>query len=376
MKVLYITTMYPTPTCPQKGIFCHEQVKALLKLGVDVDVAAIIPIYDREVRQSSWDYEGVHIRYVRFFKLPGARDFHRAGYALFFSLFRAFHLKDYDVYHADAALPAGQAAMIASGKYRIPYIVHGHGLDVYLADSYKDQKNVGKIVAESRRVYQNASGIVGVSQKVLDRIEENKENQHVDYNGVDTTKFSPVNHQNERVRFISIGNLIQLKGHDLTIRAFKRLSDQYPGKAELEIIGRGPLEEELKALAASLDIDVQFTGYIPYDQVAEHLAKADIFVLPSWFEALGCVYLEAMACGLPVIGCWENGIDEVIHDGEDGFLVHNKNEDELLAVMERLMHKDIREQIGQQARNRVIDSFTWYNSALGCKNIYKKIMGK
>ncbi len=371
MKVLYITTMYPTPTYPQKGIFCHEQVKALLKLGVDVDVAAIIPVYDREVKQSSWDYEGVHIRYVRFFKLPGARDFHRVGYVLFFSLSVAFNLKDYDVYHADAALPAGQAAMIASGKYGIPYIVHGHGLDVYLADSYKGQKNVGRIIAESRKVYKNASGIAGVSQKVLDRIEENKENQHVVYNGVDTAKFSPINHQNERVRFISIGNLIQLKGHDLTIRAFKRLSDRYPGKAELEIIGRGPLDEELKALAASLGITVQFTGYIPYDQVAEHLAKADVFVLPSWFEALGCVYLEAMACGLPVIGCWENGIDEVIHNGEDGFLVHNKNEDELLAVMERLMEENLRKKVGAKARSTVDEKYTWMDSAKAALSVYE-----
>lgn len=374
MRVLYISGMYPTPAFPQKGIFCHEQVKALKKLGVDVDVAVPVPFYDREVKCASWDYEGVHIRYVRFFKLPGSRDFHRIGYALFASLALTFDLKKYDIYHADAPLPAGQAAMIAGRKYGIPYVVHGHGMDAYLKGSYAEKSNVGLIEQNSRTVYQNAAAIIGVSQKVLDRIDENKERQYVVYNGVDTQRFTPKEHHNEKIRFISTGNLISLKGHDYTIRAFARLEKNYPDKVQLEIIGRGPIENELKELAKSLKVNVQFIGYIPYDEVAEHLSNADVFVLPSWHEALGCVYLEAMASGIPAIGCWENGIDEIIHDGENGLLVHNKNEEELYRVMEKLINESERKEIGCAGCSLVREKYTWIDSAKNLLSIYKELL--
>lgn len=67
MKVLYISGMYPTPDYPQKGIFCHEQVKALKQIGVDVDVVVPMTIYDKEYKQAIWEYEGVKIRYDKFF---------------------------------------------------------------------------------------------------------------------------------------------------------------------------------------------------------------------------------------------------------------------------------------------------------------------
>lgn len=372
MRVLYITTMYPTPEYPQKGIFCHEQVKGLLQLGVNVDVAAIIPIYDREVKVKKWVYEGVNIHYVRFFKLPGARDFHRTGYALALSLKRRFSLSKYDLLHADAALPTGQAAKILSREYTIPYVVHGHGLDVYLNGSYQSSKNVGKIEKACREVYTDASAILGVSQKVLDRIEENKNNQYVVFNGVDTDKFIPIRHENKKVKYISVGNLIPLKGHDLTIRAFKKINDEYPDCSELEIVGRGPLENELKELSASLGVTVKFTGYIPYEEVATRMAMSDVFVLPSWYEALGCVYLEAMSCGLPTIGCWENGIDEIVHDGEDGYLVHNKSEDELLEAMRGLLDSRRRTEMGSDARKSVVQGYSWICSAQKVYDIYEE----
>ena len=226
-------------------------------------------------------------------------------------------MKKYDLYHADAALPAGQAAMIAGKKYGKPYVVHGHGLDVFLEESYAARSNVGKIVGQSVLIFQNAAAVCGVSRKVLDRISEKvdlADRGHVVYNGVDTERFFPVPHESDGVvHLISVGNLIPLKGHDLTIRALRALLDK-GYSADLKIVGGGVLENELKTLASDLGIAdaVEFTGYVPYGDVCKLMQSSDVFVLPSWFEALGCVYLEAMACGLPVIGCYGNGIDEIM----------------------------------------------------------------
>lgn len=378
MKILYVSGMYPTPKFPQKGIFSHEQVKALRKRGVDIDVVVPYTFYDKEIKDEYWQYEGVTIRYIKYFKIPGTADFHRSGKALFCSLDRKLDLKSYDIYHADAALPVGQAVMYAAKKYNKKYIVHGHGLDVFLDVSYKDKKNCDKIVEESKKVYTNADAFIGVSQKVVDNVTQRLDmgdRTYVAYNGVDVENFYPEAHKNDRIKIISVGNLIPLKGHDYTLRALKVLNEKYPNRFSMKLLGRGYLEQELKALAVELGIDgiVEFEGYIPYSELANEVRKGDIFVLPSYYEALGCVYLEAMASGLPAIGCKDNGIDEIIEDGVDGFLIDVKNVDQIVYSVEKLMDEDVRSNMAKKAREKVEIGYTWDVSAKCVADIYETV---
>lgn len=374
IRVLYITTMYPIPAFPQQGIFCHEQVKALKQIGVDVTVAVPIPFYDSQ-KEKKWDYEGIHIRYVRFFKMPRARDFHRTGRSLFQALNKAFKLNAFDLFHADASLPSGYAAMIASEKYHIPFLVHGHGLDVFLEGSYSGLKNCNKISEACQLVYKRANAVVGVSQKVLNNIQEKVDisgKAYVVYNGVDVDKFLPMSHKNEQLIITSIGNLIPLKGHDYTIKAVKRLVDQGYTNIKLIIAGRGKLEKELKQSSHSLGLDnyIEFVGYIPYNDIVKLLQNSDIFVLPSWYEALGCVYLEAMACGVPAIGCWDNGIDEVITDGVNGYLVEGKSDEQIVDKLKQFIENNGSAMMGEKARLTVEEKFKWEDSAYRLKRIY------
>lgn len=378
MKVLFLTGMYPTPEYPQKGIFCHEQVKALKKLNIDMDVVVILPLYDKEARIKEWEFEGVKIHYLRFFKLPRAYDFHRTGVYLYCTLKHRFHIAKYDLIHADSALPTGYAAMLASKKYHIPYIVHGHGLDVFLEKSYQGYRNCSKIGMACKKAFAHADAVVGVSQKVLDKIEACvpvKEKSYVAFNGVDTEQFVPAEHKNSVVKFISVGNLIPLKGHEYTIRAARQLVEKGYTNFHLDIVGRGFLEEELKGLADKLEISsyVTFHGYIPYDKVRSMMQMSDVFVMPSYYEALGCVYLEAMACGLPVIGCLKNGIDEVFEDGKQGFLIENKNLEQLTEAMEKLLDCSLSVQMGKAARELVTARFKWIDSAESVATVYRKV---
>ena len=381
MKVLYISGMYPTPTYPQKGIFCHEQVKALKQIGVDVDVIVPMTIYDKEYTTDVWEYEGVSIRYLRYFKLPGVRRFENIGKHLYHTLMRArIDFTQYDVLHADAPLPTGDAMRLISKKYGIPFVVHGHGLDVFLQGSYRDVKNCRKIVKASVKVYQEADAVAGVSQKVLDRIQRKvdvSQKGYVVYNGVDTERFVPVEHENEKVELIAIGNLIPLKGHDYTIRAVKGLVEEGYQNIHLRIAGRGEKEEELKQLVREVGLEnyVEFMGYVPYDEVVKSLQKSDIFVLPSYYEALGCVYLEAMACGVPSIGCWENGIDEIIRNGDDGYLVPGKNVDNIVGSIKEMIIEKRYKEMGQLARKHVEEKYRWVDSAQSLLTLYKKMSG-
>ena len=199
----------------------------------------------------------------------------------------------------------------------------------------------------------------------------------VAFNGVDAEKFSPVEKEpGEKVTFISIGNLIPLKGHDYTLRAIKALVDKGHTNICLKLLGRGYLEQELKDLAKELEIEqyVDFVGYVPYDDVRKTLQQSDVFVLPSWYEAFGCVYLEAMACGLPAIGCLGNGIDEVILHGQTGYLVENKSLDQLTDCMERLLDGTTRQRIGKAAAKAVKEQYLWKHSAKALVQAYKNCM--
>ena len=379
MKVLYISGMYPTPDYPQKGIFCHEQVKALKQIGVDVDVVVPMTVYDKEYETKKWKYEDVEIQYVRFLKLPGGRGYEHIGKLLYYSLLLSgIKFQEYDIIHADAPLPAGDAALKLSKKYKIPFVVHGHGLDVFFDESYKDVPNCKKISKVCKQVYEQANAIAGVSQKVLNCIQERVDiydKSYVVYNGVDTTKFYPMSEKISEKYILTVGNLIALKGHDDTIKAFAKLVNSGVTDVRLKIAGRGPLEMELKDLVERLGISnyVDFLGYVPYEKIAELMRNASLFCLPSWYEALGCVYLEAMASGIPTIGCYGNGIDEVITDGLDGFLVDNKNVQQIFEKMKMIFQGKAYENVGVKARKTVEDNYKWIDSAKNLLKLYGEI---
>ena len=383
MKVLYMSGMYPTPTYPQKGIFCHEQVKALRKLGIEVDVIVPMTIYDKEYTTKMWEYEGVKIHYIRYFKLPGVHCFENIGKHLYHALMRAkIDFTQYDVLHADAPLPAGNAIQRISARYKIPFVVHGHGLDVFMDVDYKNAPNCDRIVTKCKEVYLKANAIVGVSQKVLDNILSRldvKDKCFVVYNGVDTNKFFPdYDKSNDILEIITVGNLIELKGHDITLQAIAKVVNQGYNKLHLTIYGRGEKEEELKQLTQKLKLEkyVTFEGYVPYEEIAKKMREADLFVLPSWYEAIGCVYLEAMASGTVTVGCYENGIDEVIRTGQNGFLVRPHNIQDLVNVVlyanEYKMHKKY-QRIAQNARKSVEEGYSWYCSAKSLIAVYRTI---
>lgn len=379
MKVLYLSGMYPTQSYPQKGIFCHEQVKALKKIGIDVDVVVPMTIYDKEYKARKWNYDGVEIQYIRFLKFPGTKGYEYIGKLLYFSLlFSGIDFKKYDVIHADAPLPAGDAALRLSKKYSIPFVVHGHGLDVFFDVSYKDAPNCKKITEVCKRVYEQANAIAGVSQKVLNCIQARldiRDKGYVVYNGVDTAKFYPSSEKTKEKYILSVGNLIALKGHDDTIKAFSKLVNSGITDIRLKIAGRGPLETELKELAEKLGISkyVDFLGYVPYERIAELMRNAILFCLPSWYEALGCVYLEAMASGIPAIGCYGNGIDEIITDGVDGFLVEEKNEQQLFEKLGNFFRVNSCSNMGDKARKTVEEKYRWIDSAENLRKVYGEI---
>ncbi|MBL4588529.1 MAG: glycosyltransferase, partial [Alphaproteobacteria bacterium] len=153
-------------------------------------------------------------------------------------------------------------------------------------------------------------------------------------------------------QLISVGNLIELKGHHLVIEALQKL----PG-VELHIVGEGPKEAELKQLASHLGVDdrVHFLGYKTHQQLAELYNQADALILASSREGMPNVLLEAMACGTPVIATNVGGAEEVITSKAAGVLLDERSIDEIVVAINVLLLNTL---VAEQTREHA-EQFAW-----------------
>ncbi|MFT3686255.1 MAG: glycosyltransferase family 4 protein [Phycisphaerales bacterium] len=145
------------------------------------------------------------------------------------------------------------------------------------------------------------------------------------YNGVDTGWFSPglARVDDGVVRLVTVARLVPVKGLEHAIDAIGKLPHGVRSKVRYEIVGDGELRALLqeRIARAGLTETVTLRGALPPDGVRDALRGADVFVFPSVNEGLGIAAIEAMACGLPVVGSRVGGIPEVVAEGQTGLLV-------------------------------------------------------
>lgn len=197
------------------------------------------------------------------------------------------------------------------------------------------------------------------SQWVRTHYHKNIEQIPVIHTGIDIEKFAPrPNIKNDTLTLIFTGKIVRNKGVEELVDAACTLAKTFPG-LRLKLLGRGEetlinkLKEKAEKCTPGL---LEISGFIKKDALPEELSKADIFVAPSWFEGgPGFVYLEAMACGLPVIACSGSGVEEIIISGENGILVPPKDVTALTKALYGLLSdKVLRNKLGNKAREYVI----------------------
>jgi glycosyltransferase involved in cell wall biosynthesis len=135
---------------------------------------------------------------------------------------------------------------------------------------------------------------------------------------------------------ISVGALVERKGHEVLLIAAHRLKEK-GHQIHYLICGEGPLRATLKNQVQTLNLsqEVQFTGFCP--NVPELLIAADFFVHVPHYEGLGVAVIEALAAGLPTIASKVGGIPEIIKDGETGLLIPPHDADSLSTTLTRLL---------------------------------------
>jgi teichuronic acid biosynthesis glycosyltransferase TuaC len=285
-------------------------------------------------------------------------------------------VKPIDVIHAHAALPCGHAAALLSRHLNIPFVVTVHGLDVFNACS------VGGIPAGWRRkvsvdIYHAARTVICISGKVQEILKAGTTAcSAIVYNGVNPILFSPNPDEVGPLHpeILVVGTLLGSKGHDLVLRALGNLRFSFP-QLRCRIIGEGPDRARFEALVRELGIEqkVQFVGRQSRAEVAEAMRRCSIFALPSWNEGLGCVYLEAMACGKPVVACRGQGIEELIEHGKNGWLIPVDGIEQLAHGLSTLLESpELCARIGAAGRRTILEKLTLSHQAQHLARIYRQ----
>jgi teichuronic acid biosynthesis glycosyltransferase TuaC len=373
--VLTLAPFYPSDRDATSGCFISEPVEWLAKAGVLNTVIAVQPLYRKRLRAS------VPAEWLRYFSLPGGFGLPAAGAFVFARIIgrvrELHHSLPIRLIHAHAPLPCGHAAMLLSAELKLPYVVSVHGLDAFSTQQVSGR--AGEWCHRiSQRVYRSSRRVICVSERVREQVLEGTGSScrtSVVYNGVDPELFSAGGEPSSGGQMVlSVGNLIPIKGHELLVRAVASLTRGFP-ELTLEIIGRGPELARLQILAQQLDIGnrVRFLGLQSRQQVAAAMRRCTVFALPSRYEGLGCVYLEAMSAGKPVIGCRGQGIAEIIQHGSNGFLVGPDNEMELTLALAMLLRDEPRRRdLGAAARDTILERFTLAQQAESLARIYRE----
>ena len=194
--------------------------------------------------------------------------------------------------------------------------------------------------------------------------------------GIDVDHFIPTDSSNLRAELgltdksviISVGRLVHRKGQDKLISALPEIKTSVPN-VHLVLVGVGPHQEYLEKLALKLNVSdcVTFIGRINYAELPEYICLGDIFAMPSrsrFFglevEGLGIVYLEASACGLPVVGGKSGGAPDAVLVGETGMVVDGTNSSEIAdACIELLNNPELCALMGANGRAWIIENWRW-----------------
>jgi glycogen(starch) synthase len=178
------------------------------------------------------------------------------------------------------------------------------------------------------------------------------------HTGVDTELFRPqATPRPERPTIVFAGKLARNKGVHVLVEAAVRLTGSFPG-LQLRLLGRGEEQvlKELRGLARHNPDLLDLPGFVERAQLPDQFSRAHIFAAPSEYEGgPGFVYLEAMACGLPVVACEGSGVAEVVRPGENGLLVPARDIDALAAALRALLESPAQRQaMGEHARRFVL----------------------
>lgn len=391
MKVLYITTSFPSHPHDMAGIFVLNLARALVKESHDMECTVLTPAASSS---SNWpeDINVIRFQYAPkktqlLAQRPGGIPQALREKPAAFLLVPGFLLSMlgwivrlapvHDVIHAHWSI-TGFTASLAANFSNVYLITTIHGSDFNMAK----RNVVSRFIMQ--RTLKKSHIVAGVSKSILDGLKEvypaYSEKIVFVPNGVNDIFYSisPLSKKaDSKINFLYIGSLIPLKGVDTLISACGRLGPT--ANWSLTIVGDGLERERLKALCREHEITdrVRFLGVQPPDRIPGIMQTAHCLILPSYSEGRPSVILEAMAAGLPVIATDIPGTNELVLDGVNGWLFKAGDFHGLGKILKKILDApEVLVPMGRKGREMMLENgLTWQSTARRYIELYKKVAG-
>jgi teichuronic acid biosynthesis glycosyltransferase TuaC len=387
MNLLTFSTLYPNAARPAHGIFVETRLRQLVASGV-ARATVIAPVPWFPLSHHAFGEYATHARVPREETRNGIEVLHprylaipKVGMTAAPLLLAASALREarkllacgrrFDLVDAHYFYPDGVAAAMLGGHLGLPVVITARGTDLNLIPRHALPRRM--IQWAARR----AAGLVTVCQALKDTLVElGVEPSRIEVlrNGVDLELFRPVERETERARLglngqvlLSVGGLVERKGHHLAIRALADLPD-----TQLFVAGDGPEATSLRRLAGELGLSqrVKFLGELSQSELRRYYGVADALVLASSREGWANVLLESMACGTPVVATRVWGTPEVVAAPEAGVLMAERTPEALArAVKQLLAHRPDR-----GATRRYAEGFGWGATTTGQLELFGRIL--
>ncbi len=393
LKVLTFSTLFPSSVKPSHGIFVETRLRELLKSGrVESRVIAPVPWFPS--RHERWgDYakfaavpareqrNGLDVRHPRYLLLP---KIGMTSAPLMLALGARAAVQqlidegfDPDVIDAHYYYPDGVAAALLAKWFDKPLTITARGTDLNLIPQYALPRRM--IEWAARR----AAGSIGVCAALMDVLRgwgHEPAKLHTLRNGVDLERFRPLPPAAMRAELgvggdpllLSVGHLIERKGHHIAIDALAELLPARPG-ARLVIIGEGEERAALLARAARLGVadKVRLTGALANTELLKWYSAADVLLLCSSREGWANVLLESMACGTPVVATDIWGTPEVVAAPAAGRLVAERSGAAFAAGIQALLSAGV----DRAATRRYAEGFSWQATTEGQLALFQAVTG-
>ena len=387
MKLLVISHLYPSPGV-ERHLFVHEPLLALRELGVEAHVISPTPYVprilwrdERQRRRGEKPKEavrdGIPAEYPRFLQPPTRMLFDRLGDLAYRNVcsLPSVTAGEWDLIHAHQALPDGVIAQRLAADLRVPWVVTVHGADVYqhFRMGGAVERRAKSVLGAADAVMANSSAVAGLLNGAVapDKLTVVLNGT----TGLGETVEPAADYLPGEPLVLTVGYLIERKGIRDLIAALGLLRRE--GRTmHLALAGDGPLRAALEAQAAEEGVadTVHFLGRVPHARALSLMARAQLVALPSWDEAFGLVYTEAMAQGTPVLASLGEGPEDFIRNGVSGYLAPVREPAALAGIIAGVLDDPARAAtIGEAGRAAALE-LSWERNARLTRGVYDQVL--
>lgn len=362
-KLLVFSSLFPSSVRPNAGVFIKER---MFRVGRQLSVVVVSPVPWFPLQQliRYWkpnfrpqpepyaEIDGIEVYYPKFFSIPGFFKSHDGFFMAASCVLTLLKIRKnyrFDLIDAHFAYPDGYAASLLGRWFKVPVTITLRGTEVTLSKFPGRRKRILAALKNASRVFAVAESL----KLHVTRLGAQAGKIKVIGNGVDTEVFHPVDKLQARRSLgideqtkvlISVGGLVERKGFHRVLEILPELLKSYPDLVYLIVGGDSPegnIRSRLEQQAESLGLtkQVRFLGAKPSYELKTALSAADVFVLATANEGWANVFLEAMACGLPVITTDVGGNREVVCAENLGTIVPFGDTPALLAALNQALQK-------------------------------------